>query len=74
MSSFYGEDLGVAGQGGGAESEMAEEARGEQQGADEEDEEEERDKQLHIVASAEKDTTDKDGAAKREASPEFLAY
>ena len=44
---------------------MAEKAREEQQGADEEEEdEEERAKRLHVVESAEKDTTDTDGAAK----------
>ena len=44
---------------------MAEEVREEQQGVDEEEEdEEERAKQLDVVESAEKDTTDTDGAAK----------
>ena len=44
---------------------MAEEAGEEQQGADEEEEdEEEREKQLHVVESAEKDTTDTEWAAK----------
>ena len=62
---YYGEDLGGAGQGGDAdESEMAQEARAEQSGTGEEEDEEERAKRLHVVESAEKDTTDTDGAAK----------
>ena len=62
---FYGEDLGGAGRGGGAdESEMAEEAREEQLGADEEEDEEDREKEWHVVEPVEKDTTDTDGAAK----------
>ena len=51
---FYGEDLSGAGQvEEGNASEMAADAC-----------EEEREKRLHLVESAEKDTADKDGAAK----------
>ena len=62
---YYGEDRGGAGQGGDAdETEMAQEAREQQSGAREEEDKEERAKLLHVVESAEKDTTDTDGAAK----------
>ena len=62
---YYGEDLVGAGQGSDAdESEMAQEAHEEQSGAGEEEDAEERAKRLHVVESAEKDTTDTDGAAK----------
>ena len=62
---YYGEDLGGAGQGSDAdETETAQEAREKQSGAGEEEDKEERAKRLHVVESAEKDTTDTDGAAK----------
>ena len=62
---YYGEDRGGAGQGGDAdETETAQEAREKQSGAGEEEDKEERAKLLHVVESAEKDTTDTEGADK----------